>query len=86
MPNSAAQYDSQLPFQRREPDAGGVRVADPGSEDRRGAPDIVYPLAQPGHHLPGAGRSERRPRRFGAVLLVTDGRGAPVAVSANAAQ
>ncbi|MFF2964449.1 hypothetical protein ACFVT1_37465 [Streptomyces sp. NPDC057963] len=47
-----------------------MRVADPGGEDRHGAPDIVHRLAQPGRHLPGAGRGERRPRRFGAVLLV----------------
>ncbi|MFE7951466.1 hypothetical protein [Streptomyces sp. NPDC057426] len=54
----------------RHPDAGGVRFADPGGEHRHGAPDVVHRLAQPGRHLPGAGRGERRPRRFGAVLLV----------------
>ncbi|MFJ6668964.1 hypothetical protein [Streptomyces sp. NPDC091383] len=53
-----------------EPDAGGVRVADPGGEHRHGAPDVVHRLPQPGRHLPGAGRGERRPCWFGDVLLV----------------
>ncbi|OUC75077.1 hypothetical protein CA983_44585 [Streptomyces swartbergensis] len=47
-----------------------MRVADPGGEHRHGAPDVVHRLAQPGRHLPGAGRTERRPRRFGDVALV----------------
>lgn len=51
----------------REPHPGGVRVTDPGSEHRHGAPDVVHRLAQPGRHLPGLLRAERRPRRFGDV-------------------
>ncbi|MGW3304007.1 hypothetical protein [Streptomyces rubiginosohelvolus] len=47
-----------------------MRVADPGGEDRHGAPDVVHRLAQPGRHLPGAGLAQRRSRRFDAVLLV----------------
>ncbi|MFG2569154.1 hypothetical protein ACGFR6_27475 [Streptomyces sp. NPDC048567] len=70
MPNSAAQYDSHLECPRGQPDAGGVRVADPGGEDCRGAPDVVHRLAQPGRYLLGAGVAQRRPRRFGAVFLV----------------
>lgn len=54
----------------RHPDAGGVRVADPGGEHRRGAPEVVHRLAQPGRHLPGLHRAQRRPRRFGDVVLV----------------
>lgn len=54
----------------RDPDAGGMRVADPGGQDRHGAPDVVHRRAQPGRHLPGAGLGQRRPRRFNAVLLV----------------
>ncbi|MFD8822771.1 hypothetical protein ACFV1C_10495 [Streptomyces sp. NPDC059605] len=50
--------------------AGGVGVADPGGEHRHGVPDVVHRLAQPGRDLPGAGLAQRRPRRFGAVLLV----------------
>jgi hypothetical protein len=31
---------------------------------------VVHRLAQPGRHLPGAVRGERRPRQIGAMLLV----------------
>ncbi|MER5841867.1 hypothetical protein [Streptomyces prasinus] len=47
-----------------------MRVADPGGEHRHGAPDVVHRLAQPGRRLPGLLRVERRPRRFGSVVLV----------------
>ncbi|MFG2525939.1 hypothetical protein [Streptomyces sp. NPDC048527] len=47
-----------------------MRVADPGGEHRHGAPDTVHRLTQPGWHLPGAGHTERRPCRFGDVVLV----------------
>ncbi|MCM2425098.1 hypothetical protein [Streptomyces sp. RKAG337] len=45
-------------------------VADAGGEHRHGAPDVVHRLAQPGRHLPGMRRGQRRPRRFGDVVLV----------------
>ncbi|MDX2557652.1 hypothetical protein [Streptomyces stelliscabiei] len=51
------------------PDAGGVRVPDPGGEHRHGAPDVVHRLAQPGRHLPGLRRAQGRPRGFGDVVL-----------------
>ena len=70
MPNSAPQYDSHEVKSEGEPDLGGVRGADPGGEHRHGAADVVHRLAQPGRHLPGAGRTERRPRRVDSVLLV----------------
>jgi hypothetical protein len=41
-----------------------------GGEHRHGAPDIVHRLTQPGRHLPGLRRGQRRPRRFGDVVLV----------------
>ncbi|MYS88985.1 MULTISPECIES: hypothetical protein [Streptomyces] len=47
-----------------------MRVADPSDEHRNGAPDVVHRLAQPDRHLPGAGRTQRRPRWFGDVALV----------------
>ncbi|WP_018554926.1 MULTISPECIES: hypothetical protein [unclassified Streptomyces] len=47
-----------------------MRVADPGSEDGDGSPDVVHRLAQPGRDLSGAGRAERRPRRGDGLLLV----------------
>ncbi|MFF3390112.1 hypothetical protein ACFYW1_04110 [Streptomyces sp. NPDC002669] len=52
------------------PDAGGVGAAAPRDEGRHGAPEVVHRLAQPDRDLPGAGCGERRPRWFGAVLLV----------------
>ncbi|MCX4869783.1 hypothetical protein OG571_42395 [Streptomyces sp. NBC_01369] len=47
-----------------------MRVTDPGGKHRHGAPDVAHRLAQPGRHLPGLLRGERRLRRFGNVLLV----------------
>ena len=51
------------------PDTGRMRVAGTGGENRHGMPDVVHRLAQPGRHLPNAGRGGR-PRRFDPVLLV----------------
>ncbi|MFD9670825.1 hypothetical protein ACFWAO_02770, partial [Streptomyces sp. NPDC059981] len=64
----AVRLPARMP--ERYPDAGGVRVSDPGGEHRHGPPDVVHRLAQPDRHLPGAGRGERRPLRFDGVLLV----------------
>lgn len=54
----------------REPHPSGVSVADPGGQHRRRAPDIVHRLTQPVRHLPVLRRAQRRPRRFGDIVLV----------------
>ncbi|MFJ2272245.1 hypothetical protein ACIOHO_39310 [Streptomyces sp. NPDC087849] len=54
----------------RLPDAGGVRVPNPGSEHCDRAPDVVHRLAQPGCHLAGLRGGQRRPHRFGDAVLV----------------
>lgn len=47
-----------------------MRGADPGGEDRDGAPDVVHRRAQPGRDLPGLLCGERQLRRFDDVVLV----------------
>ncbi|MBT2511826.1 hypothetical protein J7I98_39925 [Streptomyces sp. ISL-98] len=49
---------------------GTPLVAHPGGEHRDRTPDVVHRLTQPGRHLAGLRDGQRRPRRFGDVVLV----------------